>query len=137
MASNEVYADAEDPRHDSLAIALPLRDDQEGRSFPRVYVQSCWDGLVETPDGLAQDLSPEALILPSDANLRFRRLVTIYNLRLDDPTGGNAIISDLDVRAGDGEKMKEDASGEQTDDSLDFKVGQPRWMLWTYSDSTF
>ncbi|ORY86066.1 hypothetical protein BCR35DRAFT_330761 [Leucosporidium creatinivorum] len=73
-------------------------------------------------------LAPEALLLPANIYLRFRRLIRTYRLRVVDPTKSN--ITTLSNESLD---TSQTASDRRTtaEPEESFAEAEPRWMLWS------
>ena len=113
----------------SYPIALRLQQSTASQRFPLTTTQFYEGERHVYTDSEVYDLSPSALVLPADADFRFRRFVRTYNLRLDDPPEGNMLT--LGPNGGEDEEETGAAQG----DSPEFKNDQPRWMLWTLAES--
>lgn len=119
--------------HDRFAIALPLAVSGSATWYPQAVADVVWAGVTPHPDSTVYDLSPEALVVPSNTKVRFRRLIDVWRLKVDDPTNGNLIApveSTPDVIS-EGKAT----SVEKNMERLDPDFGQPRWMLWSFVDT--
>ena len=136
MASFEVFHPERGVQglDDLCAIALLLQTSESHGCFATTNSVSTLDSLGM--DGLmgssACHLASKALVLSADADFRFSRLITTYNLRVEDPTGGNAMISCMTKDDGEG---RGNAGLAKSEEPPMLKPDQPRWMLWTCADT--
>ncbi|ORY86048.1 hypothetical protein BCR35DRAFT_330741 [Leucosporidium creatinivorum] len=127
-----------------MAISLPLRsiDSTTYHSFPTSRAEG--DHEYGSSSSVL-NFTPEALLLPADANRRFRRLVLGYRLRAVDRTKGSALaLNDPrlsieptpEIPATNNEKAVVKSAGkkkseEEKDAPKLFAKAEPRWMLWS------
>lgn len=124
---------------DLFALALPLRGELRPTEYPSVDKSiPCSFYSDSFTDGLVYDLSPEALTLPSNADLRFRRLVQAYRLLAGEPLGeaqGPNVITRLveEATVKDAE-YEEQTVGIALEQDKEPAAHEPRWMLWTLAE---
>ncbi|ORY86067.1 hypothetical protein BCR35DRAFT_351611 [Leucosporidium creatinivorum] len=121
--------------YEQSAIAIPLQ-----------ALKKCSPGLSDSPvlsinAGLSSDgydsfsnskvlsFSPEALRLPSNAELRFRRLVSTYRLQVVDRVKSTITSSSLPPSTTDDSAIG--ASSQLETKTDEFGKEEPRWMLWS------
>jgi len=126
------------------AIALPFRSTSSD-AFPTVKAKDAHPEGLGIHVSTVVELSSEALIIPADADRRFRRLVSSYRLHvvdrvkatilpLNDPqiSHHNPPPTDKHDKALD---KSSDKNAETTTETPKlFAEAEPRWMLWTKGD---
>ncbi|ORY54373.1 hypothetical protein BCR35DRAFT_335801 [Leucosporidium creatinivorum] len=117
------------PRFDELSgLALPLQSSSESHN-PAVDVNLRGD-QHERHESAVLELSPTAIALPSNAELRFRRLISTYQLEPEDPTSSTITTNTL---------LPLDPSGatQSASESQDgaFRKDEPRWMLRVHAEA--
>lgn len=128
------------------AVAIPLHSapsrgpfilaDGRPQTFPQCEADTSHN--YHTPSGA--DLDPSTFILPADADLRFRRLIRRYRLRVVDQvdnTIGPAITTGSGEYEPDSDPGIEAGSDSQEDEGAPMSAQEPRWMLWTYGSSCY
>ncbi|ORY54363.1 hypothetical protein BCR35DRAFT_355896 [Leucosporidium creatinivorum] len=137
LASRSTFCahDQQWPRFDELSgLALPLHS-SAGGSYPsseseaRGYEhERCGSGVLE--------FSPLALSLPSNAELRFRRLISTYRLEPEDPTSSTITSTLLRNLSPDQGSSGGHTRAEEGDNEA-FAKDEARWMLCCFSSACF
>lgn len=81
---------------DRSAIALPLLSSSPIPGFPAVGVEAIYNEIGFT-DGNVYDVFPDVFVLPSDAEVRFLRLIHTYRLVAEQVTDRDLITADFQV----------------------------------------
>ncbi|GAA5907334.1 hypothetical protein JCM8208_007157 [Rhodotorula glutinis] len=144
LISTEDYSWAD--LQSSWAIALPLALDDKGRfPFVKTPLRHEW-----SPTHALADISPSTFVLPADAHLRFRRLLSTFpilepvshtssTIRPRAPQG-SAQAPNVEIDRAD-EREQEEEDGQRRKRVREAAAqarrvaSEPRWMLWTEGGS--
>ncbi|ORY86046.1 hypothetical protein BCR35DRAFT_302696 [Leucosporidium creatinivorum] len=133
-----------------IAISLPLRSTNSKASNGFPTVKSEGDHEYGSSSSVL-NFTPEALLVPADADRRFRRLVSNYRLRVVDRTRGSALApndprvsidplpnlpapKDETAIVKTASKRKAEEEKEKEAPKL-FAKAEPRWMLWSLCET--
>ncbi|ORY86057.1 hypothetical protein BCR35DRAFT_351602 [Leucosporidium creatinivorum] len=116
------------------AIAIPLQATKNNHSgsyaAPAISIGTdiCSNGYDVYPNTRLAVFSPEALRLPSNAELRFRRLISTYRLQVVDCVKSTITSSSPPSSA---TEAPANAANSQLDE---YGEEEPRWMLWSLAE---
>jgi hypothetical protein len=110
-------------------LALPLQSTSTSDFHSVKDALGSVTGMI-VKNSVVSACDPGALRVPSNAELRFRRLISTYRLQIDDASEDTISTGPLPVSTspGNGEAREKGSTG-NAEGSFDKTT--PRWMLWS------